>query len=40
MLSAAAKKIEEITYELQIQVAIALKDVIQKLADGPVVDPV
>lgn len=40
LLSAAAKKIEEITDELQKQVAVTAEDVTQKLADGLVVDPV
>lgn len=40
LLSAAAKKIEEITDKLQQQVAVATEDVTQKLANELVIDPV
>ena len=40
LLSAAAKKIEEITDKLQQQVAVAAEDVTQKLANELVIDPV
>jgi len=40
LLSASAKKIEEITDKLQQQVAVAAEDVTQKLANELVIDPV
>jgi len=40
LVSAATKKIEEITDELQKQVTVGAEEVTQKLADGVVFDPV
>lgn len=40
LLSAAAKRVEEIADDFEKQVAVAAEDVTQKLADGLVLDPV